>query len=211
LWIRAGFADMLVSAPGLRVPNRWCGCTRKPRAVGAMSRRRVEARLLPQFSGHSDRIKLDGSPPCRFIAPGVEETVVGAAQGNRKLVADPPAQCPRLCKSQMVGVGRPAPAQQARLRCHELQVRTIAIAARFAQREGAFIDMPGNGIVHAVFRHGAYDGRWHVILGQYRGRVGRTSATPRLAGILPCRVGRLVPASCAGRTAGESRMSGPAG
>jgi hypothetical protein len=69
--------------------------------------------------------------------------VVGAAQGNRKLVADPPAQCPRLCKSQMVGVGRPAPAQQARLRCHELQVRAIAVAVRFAQRGECSLDEAG--------------------------------------------------------------------
>jgi hypothetical protein len=77
--------------------------------------------------------------------------MVDTTKRNRELVADPPAQRPRLCKSQMVGVGRPAPAQQARLRCHELQMRTIAIAARFTQRESAFINRPGNGIVHAVF------------------------------------------------------------
>jgi hypothetical protein len=61
--------------------------------------------------------------------------MVDATKRNRELVADPPAQCPRLCKPQMVGVGRPPPAQQARLRCHELQVSAIAITPRFAQRE----------------------------------------------------------------------------
>jgi hypothetical protein len=44
-------------------------------------------------------------------------------------------------------------AQKAGLRGYKLQMRTIAIAARFTQRESAFIDMPGNGVVHAVFRH----------------------------------------------------------
>ena len=71
--------------------------------------------------------------------------MVDATKRNRELVADPPAQCPRLCKPQMVGVGRPPPAQQARLRCHELQVSAIPITSRFAQREGSFIDMPTNG------------------------------------------------------------------
>jgi hypothetical protein len=79
----------------------------------------------------------------------------------------------------------------------------IAVAARFAQRESAFIDMPGNGVVHAVFRHGAYDRRWRVILGQQRRCGGRMSATPRPAGIRPCRVGRLV----LGKLRGENRGS----
>ena len=85
--------------------------------------------------------------------------MVDTTKRNRELVADPAAQRPRLCKPQMMGVGRSASAQQARLRCHELQVRAIAIAARFAQRKSAFIDMPGNGVVHAVFRRGAYGRR----------------------------------------------------
>ena len=53
--------------------------------------------------------------------------MVDTTKRNRELVADPPAQRPRLCKSQMVGVGRSASAQKARLRGHELQVSAIAI------------------------------------------------------------------------------------
>jgi hypothetical protein len=33
---------------------------------------------------------------------------------------------------------------------HELQVRTIAVAARFAQCKNAFVDMPCNGIIHTL-------------------------------------------------------------
>jgi hypothetical protein len=47
-----------------------------------------------------------------------------------------------------MGVARLPSAQQAWLRRHELQVGAIAVAARFAQREGAFVDMPSNGVVH---------------------------------------------------------------
>jgi hypothetical protein len=125
--------------------------------------------------------------------------MVDTTKRDRELVADPPAQRPRLCKSQMVGVGRPASAQKARLRCHELEVRAIAITPRFAEREGAFIDMPGNGIVHAVFRPGTYDRRWHVILGQHRRYGGRTS----LRVFVPVGLEGSFSATCAGGTAGE--------
>jgi hypothetical protein len=40
----------------------------------------------------------------------MEDTMVDTTKRNRELVADPPAQRPRLCKSQMVGVGRSASA-----------------------------------------------------------------------------------------------------
>jgi hypothetical protein len=67
--------------------------------------------------------------------------MVGAAKGNGELVADPATQRARLGKSQVVGIRWLAPAHEARLRGYELQVRTIAVAARFAQSKGAFIDM----------------------------------------------------------------------
>jgi hypothetical protein len=92
----------------------------------------------------------------------------------------------------MVGVGRSAAAQQAGLGRYELQVRAIAIAPRFAQREGAFIDMPGNGVVHRLFRPGAYSRRSDLLPGVHRRRGGRMSATPRLAGFLSFCGGRLV-------------------
>jgi hypothetical protein len=62
---------------------------------------------------------------------------MGAAEGNHELVADPAAERPRLGESQVVGVRRPASTQQTRLRGYKFQVRTVTIAARFAEREGA--------------------------------------------------------------------------
>jgi hypothetical protein len=45
--------------------------------------------------------------------------MVGAAKGNRELIADPAAQCARLRKPQMMGVGWLASAYEAWLRGHE--------------------------------------------------------------------------------------------
>jgi hypothetical protein len=143
-----------------------------------MAWRPFEACVVPQPSGDNDRIKLHGFPPCCFVAAAMEDTMVDTTKRNRELVADPPAQRPRLCKSQMVGVGRSASAQQARLRCHELQVRAIAVAARFAQSKSAFIDMPSNGLVHRLFRPGAYSRRSDLLPSGHRRCGGRMSATP---------------------------------
>ena len=74
--------------------------------------------------------------------------MVGAAQRHRKLVADPAAQGPRLHESEVVGVARLPPTEEAWLRRHELQMGAIAVAARLAQGKGALVDMPGNGVVH---------------------------------------------------------------
>ena len=68
--------------------------------------------------------------------------MVGTAERHRELIADPAAQGPWLHKSEVVGVARLAPAQQAWLRRHELQMGAIAVAARLAQWEGTLVDMP---------------------------------------------------------------------
>ena len=80
----------------------------------------------------------------------MEGTMVGAAKGNGELVADPATQRARLGKSQVVGIRWPAPAHKAWLRGYELQVRTIAVAAWFAQRENALVDVPGSGVIHML-------------------------------------------------------------
>jgi hypothetical protein len=54
----------------------------------------------------------------------------------------------RLGEPQMMSFRRPASAQQAGLRGYEQQVRTIAVVARFAQGEGAFVDTPSDGTAH---------------------------------------------------------------
>jgi hypothetical protein len=75
----------------------------------------------------------------------VKGAMVGAAQRHRELIADPAAQGPWLHESEVMGVARLPPAQQACLRRHELQMCTIAVTARLAQGKGALVDMANNG------------------------------------------------------------------
>ena len=104
--------------------------------------RPIEPGVLPQPVRNGDRVEASGRPPCRLVATPVEGAMVGAAQRHRELIADPAAQGPWLHESEVMGVARLPPTEQAWLRCHELQMGAIAVAARFAQREGAFVDMP---------------------------------------------------------------------
>jgi hypothetical protein len=77
----------------------------------------------------------------------VKGTMMGAAERDRELIADPAAQSLGLHESQVMGVARLPPAHEAWLRSHELQMGAVAIAARFAQRKGGFVDMPEDGVV----------------------------------------------------------------
>ena len=110
--------------------------------------RPVESGVLPQPVGNSDRVDAGRRPPYRLVATPVKGAMMGAAQGNRELVADPAAQGPWLHESEVMGVARLPSTEQAWLRRHELQMGAVAVAARFAQRERAFVDMPLNGVVH---------------------------------------------------------------
>jgi hypothetical protein len=118
-WIRAGAIDLGLNRAVFRPISKW-------RAEPSIGWRFFEACAVPQPSGDNERIKLDGFPPCCFVAAAMEDTMVDATERNRELVADPPAQCPRLCKSQMVGVGRPS--------C------CVSIAEARNSGQGAFID-----------------------------------------------------------------------
>ncbi len=108
--------------------------------------------------------------------------MVGPAKGYRELIADPTAQRARLRKSQVMSVRRPASAQQAWLRGHELQVRSIAVAARFAQCERAFVDVPGNGIVHPLCSERRGGSRLNISPSQYRRSGGHMPARPPILG-----------------------------
>ena len=104
--------------------------------------RSLEPGVLPQPLGHSDRVDAGDLPPLRFIALPVKGTMVGAAERHRELIADTAAQGPRLHEPEVMGVARLPPTEQAWSRCNELQMGSIAVAARFAQRKAAFVDMP---------------------------------------------------------------------
>ena len=76
--------------------------------------------------------------------------MMGAAERDRKLIADPTPQGARLHEPQVMRVRGAASAHEAGLRGNEFEVRAVAVAARFTQRERAFVDMPGDGIVHPL-------------------------------------------------------------
>jgi hypothetical protein len=104
--------------------------------------RTIEPGVLPQPMRNCDCVDASGRPPCRLVATPVKSPMMSAAQRHRELIADPAAQGPWLHESEVMGVARLPPTEQAWLRCHILQMGAIAVAARFAQREGAFVDMP---------------------------------------------------------------------
>jgi hypothetical protein len=101
--------------------------------------------MLPQPVRHRHGVDAGGRPPRRLVAMPVKGTMMGATERNREFIADPPTQGLGLHESEVMGVARLPPAKQARLRCHERQVGTIAIAARLAQGKRAFVDMANNG------------------------------------------------------------------
>jgi hypothetical protein len=109
--------------------------------------RAVEPGSLPQIMGYHDRINLVGLPPCGLIAVPVECAVMASAERHGEFIADPAAEGARLCKPQVMSIRGPPPADQARLRRHKPEMRTVAVATRFVQRECAFVDMPGDRIV----------------------------------------------------------------
>ena len=111
-----------------------------------MARRVVEPCALPQVSGNSDRVNFDRFLPRCFVASSVQYTMMGAAERDSEFIADPAAQGLGLHESQVMGVARLPPGQKARLRRHELQMGTIAVAARLAQGKRAFVEMPENGV-----------------------------------------------------------------
>jgi hypothetical protein len=161
----------------------WVNGLRRPvvsdrRCKAAVHKGPVEdAAPLPELPRKNDRVEVGFAPPRRFVAAPVKGAVMAAAEGDYEFVADPAAQRPRLYESQMMSVRWTASAEKAWLRGYELEVRTIAVAAWFAQGEGAFVDMPSDGIAHATLGAGCYSGRYGVVRGGDRRRRDWTPAT----------------------------------
>ncbi len=70
----------------------------------------------------------------------VKLAVVAAAQRNGELVTRLAAKRPRLRNTQVMGIGRLAAADQARLVGDKSQMVLVADAPRLREREGAFVD-----------------------------------------------------------------------
>jgi hypothetical protein len=107
----------------------------------------VQPGPLPQLFRYLERIDAVRLPPCGLVSAAVQGSMVGAAQRNCKLIADTPAEGARLGKTEMMSVRRPPAADEACVRRHEPEVRSIAVATWFTKCEGAFVDMPRYRIV----------------------------------------------------------------
>jgi hypothetical protein len=80
--------------------------------------------------------------------------MMGSTQGYRKFVAYLSSHCAELSEPEMVGVSGASAADQTRLRCHKLEVRFIAMPARFADRKLAFLDFGCVGLKRCWKRGG---------------------------------------------------------
>ena len=85
--------------------------------------------LQPQSAGDSGRINGSILPPCGFVARAMGLAMMAPAQRHGELVTDLAAERAVLGEAQMVGVGRPAPTNQASLFSHELDMLLVTKAA----------------------------------------------------------------------------------
>ena len=111
----------------------------------------INAGLVPQPLRNSHGVEIHRHPPCRLIASPMEGTVMGPAERDGKLIADPAPQGAWLHEPQVMRVRRAPSAHKAGLCSNELEVRAVAVTAGFAQGEGVLIDVPGDGVVHPLF------------------------------------------------------------
>src|SRR5437016_3373223 len=82
----------------------------------------------------------------------MHRTMMPSTEGDRELIADLAAERARLGKSEVVGIGWLAAADEARLLGDVTQVFPVAIAARRSHRQGALVDALG------LISTGAFDG-----------------------------------------------------
>ena len=68
------------------------------------------------------------------------------AERDREFIADLAPHRAGLSEPKMVGVSGASAANQARLRCNELEMAFIAMPTRLADRELAFLDFGGGSV-----------------------------------------------------------------
>jgi hypothetical protein len=100
----------------------------------------TSARLTPQPAGNGKGVKAHVVPPGAFVAGVMKLAVMGATEGDGELVTHLAAQCLRLGKSNVMGVGGDGAADETGLGCDVAQVVLVADAAGFTEGKGAFVD-----------------------------------------------------------------------
>jgi hypothetical protein len=98
-------------------------------------------RLQPQGAGCGKRIYCRLAPPRPFIAGPMDLTMMRAAERDGELVADFTTECTRLREAQMVWIGRPTAANQARLFHDMPDVVAVAKATSLRKGERTFFDL----------------------------------------------------------------------
>ena len=106
---------------------------------------RQRMRLQPQRAGSDGWINAGLFPPCGFIATAMDLAMMASAQRHGELIAHLAAERAMLREAQMMGVCRPAAANQARLFGHEPDVLLVTKAARLGMGQLALVDAVGNG------------------------------------------------------------------
>jgi hypothetical protein len=91
---------------------------------------RQRMHLQPQRAGSEGRINASSFPPRGFIARAMDLAMMAAAQRHGELIADLAANRAVLREAQMMGICRPAPANQTRLFGYEPDVLLVTKAAR---------------------------------------------------------------------------------
>ena len=79
-------------------------------------------------------------PPCCFVAAAMDFSMVPTTERHRELVAHFAAECPALRKSQVMGIGGLAAANQTRLFGHMSDMLAVSNPARLRQGQRALID-----------------------------------------------------------------------
>ena len=97
----------------------------------------------PQRASRIGGVDTSISPPCGFVAALVHLAMVPAAEWNRELIADLAAECSTLRKAKVVGVRRPAAANQAGLLGYKSNVISVTHPARFRHGQHALVNRSG--------------------------------------------------------------------
>jgi hypothetical protein len=99
-------------------------------AIAGLGDRGETPGALPEIEGDRHWLDVVPVPPGGLITMVMDLTVVDPAERNRKFIADLAAERSWLGKTQVVRLARLSATHDTGLRCDELQVHFIAVAAR---------------------------------------------------------------------------------
>src|SRR5436305_4447743 len=96
--------------------------------------------MLPESLRYGDGVYAGVLPPSRLVADPVQKSVMDATKRNSEFIAHLAPERARLHVLEVMGVARPAAADEAGLLGDIAQMLTVAMAARDRNRQHAFVD-----------------------------------------------------------------------